>query len=105
MQPAPKIKSIHGWLQVIILGSLALYLVIGVVVWSWLILSGVPAPGGFTTMLGAVAGALAGIASPLHGPTSTTDVNAGESNTATDAELRSSRGARPGTPSAIPHQR
>jgi Na+/H+ antiporter NhaA len=98
-------KSIHGWLQVIILGSLALYLVIGVVVWSWMILSGVPAPGGFTTMLGAVAGALAGIASPLHGPTSTTDADPGGSDLASDAELRSPRGTHPGTSSALPHQR
>jgi hypothetical protein len=58
-------RSAEEWLSLIIVGSLAAYLLIGVVTWSWMILSGVPAPGGFTTVLTAIAGAMAGIAAPL----------------------------------------
>lgn len=64
MEPASRVKGVQAWLYVIIVESLALYLVIGVVVWSWLILAGVATPGSFTTILAAIAGALAGIAAP-----------------------------------------
>jgi hypothetical protein len=62
-------RSVEEWLSLIIVGSLAVYLVIGVVTWSWMILSGVPAPAGFTTVLTGIAGAMAGIAAPLRPPT------------------------------------
>ncbi len=52
----------------IIVASLALYLAIGVLAWTWMIVAGVPAPDAFTTILAAIAGALAGIVTPLHAP-------------------------------------
>jgi hypothetical protein len=66
-------RSVEEWLSLIIVGSLATYLLIGVVMWSWMILTGVPAPGGFTTVLTAIAGAMAGIAAPLSVPTTSRD--------------------------------
>lgn len=60
--------SVQEWLYVIIVGALALYLVIGVLAWTWMILVGVPAPEAFTTVLAAIAGALAGVVTPLQGP-------------------------------------
>lgn len=63
-----RIQGVQEWLYVIIVTSLALYLVIGVVAWTWMILNGIPAPDAFTTILAAIAGALAGIVSPLQGP-------------------------------------
>lgn len=68
MGPQRKIEGIQEWLYVIIVASLALYLVIGVITWSWMILAGVAAPDSFTTILAAIAGALAGIVAPLQGP-------------------------------------
>jgi len=52
----------------VIVGSLALYLVIGVIAWTWMILSGIAAPDAFATILAAIAGALAGIITPLQAP-------------------------------------
>ncbi len=68
MAPHRRIEGVQEWLYVIIVGALALYLVIGVITWSWMILTGVAAPGAFTTVLAAIAGALAGIVTPLQGP-------------------------------------
>jgi Na+/H+ antiporter NhaA len=45
-----------------------LYLVIGVIAWTWMILSGIAAPDAFATILAAIAGALAGIITPLSAP-------------------------------------
>lgn len=61
-------KSVQDWLYVVIVGSLALYLVIGVIAWTWMILSGIAAPDAFATILAAIAGALAGIITPLQAP-------------------------------------
>jgi hypothetical protein len=61
-------KSVEEWLYVIIVGALALYLVIGVIAWTWMILAGIPAPDAFATILAAIAGALAGVITPLRGP-------------------------------------
>ncbi len=63
-----RIESVQDWLYVVIIGSLALYLVIGVIAWTWMILSGIPAPDAFATILAAIAGALAGITAPLQAP-------------------------------------
>jgi hypothetical protein len=63
-----RIQGVQEWLYVVIVGALALYLVIGVLAWSWMILAGVPAPDAFTTILAAIAGALAGIVTPLQAP-------------------------------------
>ncbi len=66
--PRRKIQGAQEWLYVIIVASLALYLVIGVLAWTWMILAGIPAPSAFTTILAAIAGALAGIVTPLQAP-------------------------------------
>jgi cation transporter-like permease len=63
-----KIEGPQEWLYVIIVGALALYLVIGVIAWSWMLLAGIPAPGAFTAILAAIIGALAGVLSPLKWP-------------------------------------
>lgn len=68
MTPPRMIRGAQEWLYVIIVTALALYLVIGVVAWTWMILAGIPAPDAFTTVLAAIAGALAGIVTPLQGP-------------------------------------
>jgi hypothetical protein len=63
-----RVQGVQEWLYVIIVAALALYLVIGVITWSWMILSGTATPEAFTTVLAAIAGALAGIVTPLQGP-------------------------------------
>jgi Na+/H+ antiporter NhaA len=68
MTSPPRIQGVQEWLYVVIVASLALYLVIGVVAWTWMILAGVPAPAAFTTVLATIAGALAGMATPLAPP-------------------------------------
>jgi hypothetical protein len=68
MTPAGRIQGVQEWLYVIIVASLALYLVIGILAWTWMILVGIPAPDAFTTILAAIAGALAGMVTPLQGP-------------------------------------
>lgn len=62
------IRGMQEWLYVIIVGALAAYLVIGVVAWSWMILVGASTPEAFTTVLATIAGALAGVLSPLRAP-------------------------------------
>jgi CHASE2 domain-containing sensor protein len=62
------VDGVQEWLYVIIVASLALYLVIGLLLWSWMILVGRATPDAFTTILAAIAGALAGIVTPLQGP-------------------------------------
>lgn len=56
--------SSDDWLRTLVVGSLSLYLVIGVIAWTWMILSGVDAPDGFTTVLSTIAGGLIGIVAP-----------------------------------------
>jgi hypothetical protein len=63
-----RIQGVQEWLYVVIVGTLALYLLIGLVVWAWLILTGRETPGAFATILAAIAGAFAGIVTPLQGP-------------------------------------
>jgi Na+/H+ antiporter NhaA len=60
-----RLAEAQDWLYVVIVSALALYLVIGVVMWSWMILAGVPAPGSFTTILSTIAGGLIGVLAPL----------------------------------------
>lgn len=57
-------RPAEGWLYAIVIGSLALYLVIGVIAWTWMILAGVDVPSGFTTVLSTIAGGLIGIVAP-----------------------------------------
>ena len=68
MAPQRRLVDAQEWLYVIIVASLALYLVIGVIVWTWMIFSGIEAPAAFTTILATIAGGLVGIISPLRGP-------------------------------------
>ncbi len=68
MTPPRRIQLAQEWLYVIIVASRARYLVIGVLAWTCMIVAGVPAPDAFTTILAAIAGALAGIVTPLQAP-------------------------------------
>ena len=68
MAQQPRVQGVQEWLYVVIVGALALYLVIGVLAWTWMILAGIPAPDAFTTILAAIAGALAGMVTPLQPP-------------------------------------
>ena len=68
MKSPRRIEGVQEWLYVVIVASLAVYLVIGILAWTWMILVGIAAPDAFTTTIAAVAGALAGIISPLHAP-------------------------------------
>jgi Na+/H+ antiporter NhaA len=68
-----RIEGIEDWLYVIVVASLALYLLIGVIAWTWMILAGIDAPGPFTTTIAAVLGALAGIVTPLQRPSARRD--------------------------------
>lgn len=62
-----RLAHIQDWLYVIIVTALAVYLVIGVVVWAWMLVADVDAPGAFTTILSTIAGGLIGILAPLGG--------------------------------------
>jgi Na+/H+ antiporter NhaA len=73
MRARRRIEGIEDWLYVIIVASLALYLLIGVIAWTWMILAGIDAPGPFTTTIAAVLGALAGIVTPLQRPSARRD--------------------------------
>jgi Na+/H+ antiporter NhaA len=68
MRAGRRLEGIEDWLYVIIVTSLALYLLIGVIAWTWMIITGIQAPGPFTTTIAAVLGALAGIVTPLQRP-------------------------------------
>jgi hypothetical protein len=64
-------RSLQDWLYVLIVGSLALYAVIGVIAWTWMIIRpDVETPPAFATVMAAVIGALAGIVAPLSSPSS-----------------------------------
>lgn len=71
MNSQRNVQTVQEWLYVVIVASLGLYLVIGVIAWTWMILSGIPAPDAFATILAAIAGALAGIVAPLQAPGTT----------------------------------
>ncbi len=62
------LEDVQGWLYVVIVGALALYFVIGLVAWVWMIFAGVSAPASFTTILATIAGGLVGIVGPLRAP-------------------------------------
>lgn len=65
-----RLSSIEDWLYVVIVGALALYFVIGIVAWTWMLLVGIAAPEAFTTILATIAGGLVGILTPLGGRSS-----------------------------------
>jgi hypothetical protein len=60
-----RLAEINDWLYVVIVGALALYLILGVIAWTWMLLNGISAPGAFTTVLSTIAGGLIGILAPL----------------------------------------
>jgi hypothetical protein len=68
MRSRRRIEGIEDWLYVMIVASLALYLLIGVIAWSWMLIRDIEVPGGFTTTIAATLGALAGIVTPLQRP-------------------------------------
>lgn len=72
------LRTMQDLLYMVIVGALALYLVIGVIAWTWMILSGVAAPDAFATILAAIAGALAGVITPLSAPGSRDRERTGE---------------------------
>ncbi|HEX2029186.1 MAG TPA: hypothetical protein VHF25_14425 [Nitriliruptorales bacterium] len=61
-------EPIDNFVYAVVVGSLALYLVIGVIAWSWMILAGVSIPEGFTTVLSTIVGGLIGIVAPQGKP-------------------------------------
>jgi len=73
------------WLYVIIVASLAAYLVIGVLAWTWMLLAGIAAPDAFTTIIATIAGGLVGIVTPLRGPVNTGEAPAPPSPNAVDS--------------------
>ena len=63
-----RIDHLQEWASVIIVFALALYLVIGIVAWTWMLLNDIEVPGAFATVLAAVIGAFAGVLTPLRMP-------------------------------------
>lgn len=63
-----RIDHLQEWAAVIIVFALALYLVIGIVAWTWMLLNDIEVPGAFATVLAAVIGAFAGVLTPLRMP-------------------------------------
>lgn len=63
-----RMEEAQDWLYLVAVGALALYLVIGVIAWAWMIIAGIPVPDAFGTILAAIAGALAGMLAPLQNP-------------------------------------
>lgn len=84
MRP-PRNAGAQEWLYLIIVAALAAYFVIGLLAWAWMLVVGVAAPDAFTTILAAIAGAFAGILSPLQGPRTG---RSGGTGAATDPEPR-----------------
>lgn len=66
-----RLAEVNDWLYIAIVAALALYLVIGVIAWTWMLLTGVSAPDAFTTILSTIAGGLIGILAPI-GPRDST---------------------------------
>jgi hypothetical protein len=80
-----RFNQAQEWLYVIIVASLAAYLVIGVLAWTWMLLAGIAAPDAFTTIIATIAGGLVGIVTPLRGPVNTGEAPAPPSPNAVDS--------------------
>jgi hypothetical protein len=79
MREQRSIEGLQEWLYLVIAFALAIYLVIGVIAWTWMILADVEVPAAFGTVLAAIVGSLAGILSPLRPPgTSRTSGRSGD---------------------------
>ena len=57
---------VNEWLYIIIVIGLSIYVIIGVVVWGWLLLTDRSVPSGFATVLAAIIGGLVGVLSPAR---------------------------------------
>lgn len=62
------LAGVQEWLYVVIVVALSIYLVIGVVVWGWLLLTDRSVPTGFATVLSAIIGGLIGVLAPVRPP-------------------------------------
>lgn len=62
------LEHVHEWLYIIIVVGLSIYLIIGVVVWGWLLLTDRSVPSGFATVLSAIIGGLIGVLAPVKPP-------------------------------------
>lgn len=63
-----RVEGLQEWLYLVIAAAMALYLVIGIIAWTYMIVRGVEVPDAFSTVLATSLGALAGILSPLRAP-------------------------------------
>ncbi len=59
-----RVTVVPDWLYMTIVASLGIYFVIGVIVWSIMILNGRPVPDSFATILATIAGGLVGKLAP-----------------------------------------
>lgn len=64
MTTPPAVRVAQDWLYLVIVIALSLYLVIGVIAWTWMIFSGVEVPDAFATVLATIVGALVGVLAP-----------------------------------------
>ncbi len=64
MQRSKQPAGAPNWLYALIVGSLALYLLVGVVAWVIMIFSGIRMPDGFAAILATIAGGLIGLLTP-----------------------------------------
>ncbi|MGH2731949.1 MAG: hypothetical protein ACRDJG_03230 [Actinomycetota bacterium] len=64
MQRSKQPAGTPNWLYALIVGSLALYLLVGVVAWTIMIFLGIRMPDGFAAILATIAGGLIGILTP-----------------------------------------
>ena len=62
------LEHVHEWLYLVIVVGLSIYLIIGVVVWGWLLLTDRSVPTGFATVLSAIIGGLIGVLAPVKPP-------------------------------------
>jgi hypothetical protein len=60
------LARVHEWLYVVIVVGLSIYLIIGVVVWGWLLLTDRSVPTGFATVLSTIIGGLIGVLAPVR---------------------------------------
>lgn len=60
------LARVYEWLYVVIVVGLSIYLVIGIVVWGWLLLTDRSVPTGFATVLSTVIGGLIGVLAPVR---------------------------------------
>lgn len=82
MSSSHNLEGPREWLSIIVVVSLALYLLIGLAAWVWMILAGIEVPAAFGTVLAAIIGAFSGVLTPLRLP-SRRDRESGEGRSET----------------------